>query len=315
MKLWSVEKINFLRENSHLTYEALAIKLEVSKEAVRHQFRKLNIPKIKASNKTYLVNEEYFTVWSSGMSYILGFTFADGSIRPKNRSRVLRLNNSDHDLLLKIRKLMDSNQPIYVDKRTNTDFELSISRKKIVEDLELLGMTDNNSKTMKFPKVPDKYFFPFVRGYFDGDGHIEVTGKTGRKIRISFASGSKSFLSTLKSKLENRGIQCSMRTLREGHENESYQVSVLKRGRKLFYHGLYSKDPKNFKGIKMESKYQLFIDYFEKNIKIQCLGCGITIDKKAHNHVRCTKCSHERDKLQKRENRKIMKDKMARNKG
>jgi hypothetical protein len=161
---------------------------------------------------------------------------------------------------------------------------------------------------MEFPHVPDKYFFSFVRGYFDGDGHVKVSGKTGRKIRISFASGSKSFLRTLKSKLEERGIQCTMRTLREGYENESYQVSVLKKDRKIFYHGLYGDDPKNFTGIKMESKYQVFIEYFEKNIKIQCLDCGIKMDKTVHNHVRCKVCSHERDKRQKREARKLSKN-------
>ena len=112
-----------MRKNSHLTYEALAKELAATKEAVRHQFRKLHIPKIKASHTIYTVKEDYFTTWSSGMAYVLGFIFADGNIRPKERTRVLRINNSDYNLLLKIRKLMDSNQPIYVDKRTNTDLE------------------------------------------------------------------------------------------------------------------------------------------------------------------------------------------------
>ncbi len=316
MKLWSEDELQFLKDNTQLTYNEIAKQLNRTPMGVRFQFRKHKITKIKSSHKKYVVNEAFFKQWNYYMSYVLGFAFADGSIRKRQgNSTTFRLYNCDKRILEVIRKLMKSNHKIVEDKRTGTDYTLEIFRLKIVEDLELLGITENNSRTMKFPKVPDKYFFSFVRGYFDGDGHVEVTGKTGRKIRISFASGSKSFLSTLKSKLENRGIQCSMRTLREGYENESYQVSVLKRGRKLFYHGLYSEDPKNFKGIKMESKYQLFIEYFEKNIKIHCLDCGITMDKKAHNHVRCTKCSHERDKLQKREDRKFMKDKMTRNKG
>lgn len=301
MKQWSDEDIQYLRENSHLTYQALGENLGVSKEAVRHQFRSLKIAKIKATGIKFVINENFFQIWSSDMAYVLGFVFADGNIRPKKkRGQELRISNSNYDVLLKIRQLLDSNHSIYVDKRTETDFELSIPRKKIVNDLRNLGMSASNSRTMKFPHIPDMYFFDFVRGYFDGDGHVEVTGKTGRKIRISFASGSNAFLTTLKSKLEERGIKCSMRTLREGKENESYQVAVLKKGRKIFYHGLYGDNPKNFKEIKMESKYQLFIDYFEKNIKIQCLDCGITIDKKAHNHMRCSDCSHEREKLQKR---------------
>ncbi|MCE7736539.1 MAG: hypothetical protein GPJ54_16780 [Candidatus Heimdallarchaeota archaeon] len=310
MKLWTRKDIQFLRDNSHLTYKTLGKELGVSKEAVRHQFRTLKIPKVKASAKKYEIDEAFFSNWSSEMAYVLGFTFADGNIRRRKTGSVkLRICNSDKNVLLQIRKLLKSNHPIYVDKRTYTDFELNVPRSKIVKDIHKLGMTENNSRTMEFPYVPDKYFFSFVRGYFDGDGHVEVTGKTGRKIRISFASGSKSFLHTLKSKLENRGIQCSMRTLREGYENESYQVSVLKKGRKIFYKGLYGDDPINFNAIKMESKYQLLINYFEKNIKIQCLDCGIIMEKRAHNHLRCTECSHEREKQQKREKRKIAQEK------
>lgn len=266
--------------------------------------------KIKKPHKKYVADENFFEKWTSEMSYVLGFAFADGSIRKRRGSSSrLRLCNSDWNLLDDIRKLMRSNHRITVDKRTGSDYYIDLTRLKIVEDLEIIGMTENKSRTMKFPNVSNKYFFSFVRGYFDGDGHVKVSGKTGRKIRINFASGSKEFLTTLKAKFEERGIRCSMRTLREGYENESYQISVLKKGRKLFYHGLYSEDPKKFKGIKMESKYQKFISYFEKNIKIECLDCRIIMDKKAHNHVRCKACSHERDKFQKRESRrKLMKN-------
>ncbi|OLS29008.1 MAG: hypothetical protein HeimC2_02030 [Candidatus Heimdallarchaeota archaeon LC_2] len=310
MRNWSKSDILYLQENSHLSYFELGKELGVSKEAVRHQFRQHYIRKIKASHKTYYVNETYFSTWSSEMAYTLGFIFADASVRTqKKRSKELRIFNSDRKILIEIRELLGSNHPIALDKRTSTDYVLSIPRMRTVNDLQKLGMTEANSKTMKFPNVPNKYFFSFVRGYFDGDGHVKVSGKTGRKIRINFASGSKEFLTTIKAKFEERGICCSMRTLREGYENESYQISVLKKSRKLFYHGLYSENPKKFKGIKMESKYQLFIEYFEKNIKIECLDCRIIMDKKAHNHVRCKACSHERDKFQKRESRrKLMKN-------
>lgn len=310
MKLWSEDEIQFLRDNSHHTYEEIAKILNRTPMGVRFQFRKNKIKKIKKPYKIYKINEAFFEKWTFNMSYILGFTFADGSIRKKKaKSTTFRLYNSDLQILDKIKKIMQSDHPITLDKRTGTDYTIEIGRLKIVEDLEALGMTPRNSRTMKFPQVPDKFFFSFVRGYFDGDGHVKVSGKTGRKIRISFASGSKSFLSTLKSKLEERGIKCSMRTLNKGKEKESYQIAILKKGRKIFYHGLYGDDPKNFKGIKMESKYQLFVDYFEKNIKIQCLDCGITMNKTAHNHVRCKDCSHERDNRQKREKRKTVSNK------
>jgi hypothetical protein len=305
MKIWSNKEIEFLKTNSHMTYSELANQLNRTPMAVRFQFRKHKIKKIKSVHKKYEVNENFFEVWNNDMAYVLGFAFADSSIRKRQgNSTTWRLFNTDKKLLLTIRKILGSTHKIVVDKRTNKDFTLEINRLKIVEDLEKLGMTENNSKTMKLPSIPNEYFFDFVRGYFDGDGHVKVSGKTGRKIRIIFSSGSSAFLVSLRTKLEHLGITCSMRTLKVGEENENYKMSVLKKGRKIFYHGLYGKDPENFDGIKMESKYQLFIDYFEKNIRIQCEDCGVTMDKRAHNHVRCETCSHEREKQKKRESRK-----------
>jgi len=33
-----------------------------------------------------------------------------------------------------------------------------------------IGLTPNKSKTIGSLKIPDKYFFDFLRGHFDGDG-------------------------------------------------------------------------------------------------------------------------------------------------
>lgn len=300
MNTWTETEIQFLRDNNHLSYFELALKLGRSKDQVRLQFRKLKIKKIKAPHLKYTLNELFFQIWTDDMAYILGFAFADGSIRiRRGNSTRLRLCNTDENLLRKMRKAMKSNHPIVVDKRTGTDYYLDITRVRLVEDIQKLGMTENNSRTMEFPEIPNQYFFSFVRGYFDGDGHVKLEGKTGRKIRIIFTSGSRIFLTDLRSKFEQRGIKCSMRTL-TSCKNDYYQLSILKKGRRIFYHGLYSSNPLNFKGIKIESKYDILTTYYEINIKINCEDCGVMIEKKAHNHTLCSQCSRERDRARKR---------------
>jgi hypothetical protein len=74
------------------------------------------------------------------------------------------------------------------------------------------GVTSTKAKTMIFPKVPNKYFGDFVRGYFDGDGNI-WTGLMHKKrptatktALVSFTSGSYYFLFTLLGMLHSRGV-------------------------------------------------------------------------------------------------------------
>ena len=80
-------------------------------------------------------------------------------------------------------------------------------------DLLKLGLTPNKSLTIKLPKVPDVYLKDFVRGYFDGDGHVS-TGMYNRKGRATknhllfcgFTSGSKDILLELHQRLKQLQI-------------------------------------------------------------------------------------------------------------
>jgi len=75
-------------------------------------------------------------------------------------------------------------------------------------DLSKLGFTPNKSKKLVYPEIPQQCFQHFVRGYFDGDGHV-TTGIYKKKDRINknrlifsgFTSGTKKFLEQLKRNL------------------------------------------------------------------------------------------------------------------
>ena len=64
-----------------------------------------------------------------------------------------------------------------------------------------IGLTPNKSKTIPKLKIPDRYFFDFLRGCFDGDGSIyaywDPRWKSSYMFYIQFASASKPFLSWL----------------------------------------------------------------------------------------------------------------------
>lgn len=163
-------------------------------------------------------NEDFFKIWSPEMAYVLGFFAADGNmIHSKRGNHYLSFSSCDKEILEKIRDVMGCEHKIYckVAKKIayRDSYQIQIGSKEIFKDLLKLGFTPNKSLTIKFPKVPEKYFADFVRGYFDGDGHVS-TGFYNRKdgetkkhlIFTGFTSGSKVFLRSLHDLLKKNNI-------------------------------------------------------------------------------------------------------------
>lgn len=69
-----------------------------------------------------------------------------------------------------------------------------------------IGLTPNKSKTIGKLKIPEEYFFDFLRGCFDGDGSIyaywDPRWESGYVFHISFVSVSPSFLEWLQDIVE-----------------------------------------------------------------------------------------------------------------
>lgn len=148
-------------------------------ETIRKKMRLFNI---KRSRHAHLINENFFSKWSYDMSYILGFTFADGSINTTKHHNKLcfQLHTKDIEILEFIISRIQPNRNIYryerVDSRSNkiygyvmTDF----SSKKIIDDLHSLGCIKNKTYCgIRLPNIPSKFLGSFIRGLFDGDGCI-----------------------------------------------------------------------------------------------------------------------------------------------
>lgn len=159
-------------------------------------------------------DENFFRKWTSEMAYVLGFFVADGyMIKNKRGACFVDFTSTDRIILEKIRKVLGSNLKISVRKRREDwkpIYRIQIGSKKIHSDLSDLGITQNKSKTVVMPKVPNNLFSHFVRGYFDGDGHVYVgcyprkdsKNRTQKTVIITgFTSASRKFLEALHQKL------------------------------------------------------------------------------------------------------------------
>lgn len=146
------------------------------------------------------------------MAYVLGYIYADGSLEDASylRGKYLRVSSTDKELVTLVKKALDSKHKFVVsnisDPRRKIRYLLRIGSHKIYNDLTKLGLYPNKSLTMKFPKVPSQFLPHFIRGYFDGDGHVGIETKGGqfKKVRLIFVSGSLNFLISLATELNNR---------------------------------------------------------------------------------------------------------------
>ncbi len=163
------------------------------------------------------VNQDFFKKWTPEMAYVLGFFAADGNMIRNNRgAHFIAFYSNDLVMIENIKKLLSSNHKVGVKTNKQTDkcsYQIQIGSKKIFKDLIKLGLVPNKSLVLQMPQVPENLLSHFVRGYFDGDGHVSVCRyqKSGRKtksnvISTGFTSGSKIFLEMLLSRLKRSGI-------------------------------------------------------------------------------------------------------------
>lgn len=120
------------------------------------------------------VNEDFFTVWSQEMAWVLGILVTDGHIVKENHS--ICFSQKNERILRIIAHYMAADYVLTPFGKTKKTPTLIIHSKKMKQDLEFLGVTPSKSLTVPFPNVPEEFLPSFVRGVIDGDGWVQKTG-------------------------------------------------------------------------------------------------------------------------------------------
>lgn len=148
----------------------------------------------------YKYNKKYFNeINSEEKAYWAGFIAADGNIRKDFLKMRIELNIKDYSHLEKFRKSIDGDNPIKECVRTNNhSCYIDVNCKELCLALNFLGITPNKSLTLNidFNKIPLKFQKDFIRGYFDGDGSLNVYYRDKDEWEMSFI-GTKDFLNKL----------------------------------------------------------------------------------------------------------------------
>lgn len=152
----------------------------------------------------YNKNEKFFKTWSSDMAYVLGFFCADGHLLINKNAIIFTQHAKDKNILEKIANHLEFNGVLYK-KNQQEAYDLYISSKEIAQDMKNFGLTNHKSQELKWiEQMPEQYISHFVRGYFDGDGHVGLAqgSNPNKKKILCKLVGTLPFIERLKKEFE-----------------------------------------------------------------------------------------------------------------
>lgn len=139
----------------------------------------------------HLINENFFEyINTEAKAYFLGLMYSDGSVS-KNK---FYLKLKDKDIIVKFRDCLQCDYPVKKVTYGGYDaYVLEVSSQKSCNYLISWGCTPNKTRTIQFPNINKSLYRHFIRGFFDGDGCLQLQDKIYH-CRFDLTSASKVFL-------------------------------------------------------------------------------------------------------------------------
>lgn len=180
--------------------DAIATTIGVDRRTVLNYEKKTGVKTIKLTRKPNF-NYHYFDLIDTEQkAYLLGFVFADGYIESNERCLTFNINKRDIDLFDKISDEVDYKGK-YSKSSTKNCIRIYLSSVHLVGKLKEYGINRNKTNSLRMPKLDNEDLYRhFLRGYFDGDGHI---GKRQCALVIGSHGFLRDFLSYLNGKFDN----------------------------------------------------------------------------------------------------------------
>lgn len=180
-KKWTKEEVNKLKRlaKKYSKYKHIIPHFDRSKSSIAGKLNNLGLT-LKDN-----VNVDFFDRKDEISYYILGYWFADGCIMYKSGGYYFSIVSNDVEHLERIKKEMEIKTKIY--ENSNDAFEVRVGNKKLINNMiDDFKAEYRKTKTAKIPYdiIPEKHFYDFLRGYFDGDGSINIqkyTLKSGQE--------------------------------------------------------------------------------------------------------------------------------------
>ena len=110
-------------------------------------------------------------IWSGNMTYIVGLLATDGNLSGDGRH--INFTSKDIQLIKTFRKCLGIKNKIGLKSSGFSEkkyFRIQFSDVILYRWFLEIGLTPAKTHTIGELKIPNQYFFDFIRGHFDGDG-------------------------------------------------------------------------------------------------------------------------------------------------
>lgn len=178
-------------------------------------------------------------VWSPEFAYAVGLIATDGCLSGDGRHFIFV--SKDIEQIENLKKCLDLKVKIGVHTSGRKDETRLYHRIQwgdvvLYDFLLTLGLSPNKSLTLGALRIPDKYFFDFLRGHFDGDGsfysYFDPRWKSSFMFYLSFTSASRAHIDWLHDALMRlAGVQGHM-TITHGSSKKRHEVYNLRFAKK-----------------------------------------------------------------------------------
>jgi intein/homing endonuclease len=141
----------------------------------------------------------------SNLWYLVGLITSDGCLSSDGRH--IDITSKDYEFLREIKDSLRISNKIGIKYNSikQKSFHIQIANRNFYDFLLSIGLTPNKSLTLEQVKIPEIYFYDFLRGLIDGDGGMQRwIHHTNRREQwnLRVASGSRKFLAWLKDEIE-----------------------------------------------------------------------------------------------------------------
>jgi intein-encoded DNA endonuclease-like protein len=181
--------------------------------------------------------------WSPEFAYAIGLIATDGNLSSDGRH--IDFSSKDLEQVENFIKALKTNFKIRKKPSGSSDnlcYRVQFGDMDFYNFLVKIGITPKKSKTIGVVKIPQKYFFDFLRGHFDGDGtfysYWDKRWKSSFMFYTEFISASKKHIDWLREEITDRlGIRGH---ITKSVNNSVYQLKYakgesLKVLRKIYY--------------------------------------------------------------------------------
>jgi hypothetical protein len=203
--------------------DSIAEILNVTKRSVANWIIKAGVPRrthkerYNCERNALILNK--MSEWNPSVSYIMGYTLADGSLdvlNPASPGVCYSCVTPDREILDNIKEYFQIDSEISFAKKGKM-VRLRIYGKEIVEKFKSYGMMVRKTwEDYPFPEIPESSLPHFIRGQFDGNGCASKT-RQGRGGVMHFL-GSRSIVTSIRDFLHQKtGCKLSRVFPRPGH--------------------------------------------------------------------------------------------------